>query len=149
MFDIKLYTCTCDNRLVDKTNKLTLIRDFSNCVLKNITSTMDVTLTFHIDNMELLTTANYVYIPSLSNYYFVDDIIFGGANQVTLKCHEDVLMSYKDDILKLNCTIARNTILKNGYLVDPQYKTVAYEEIVTKGFPQEISGFSTILMTVG
>ena len=59
------------------------------------------------------------------------------------------LMSNKSEILSLNATVDRNEFLKNGYLQDDMYKTMAYEEIVCKSFPSGLTSDSIILMTVG
>lgn len=42
---------------------------------------------------------NYLHIPTLKRYYFIDDIIVKTDNTFELRCSVDVLESFKDDIL--------------------------------------------------
>lgn len=41
---------------------------------------------------------NYIYIPILKRYYYIDDITIERTNFYILKCSIDVLMSFADDI---------------------------------------------------
>lgn len=146
---ITFYKNKAENNRLDKTSYLTKIMDVTNCDFKNDESIM--TPTIILDNLDRnsLKNANYVYIELLERYYYINDIQMLLGNRISLELTEDVLMSNLTDIKNLTATADRNENKRNGYLVDSQYKTLAYEEIVTKGFPNAIDGYSTIIMTVG
>lgn len=42
---------------------------------------------------------NYIYVPALKRYYFIDSVIIKTDNTYELHCNCDVLESFKDDIL--------------------------------------------------
>lgn len=92
---------------------------------------------------------NYLYCPEFNKYYYVDKPTLTQGSMKNIKCREDALMSLADAILGLKCTVARNENFKNGYLIDNQYKAVAYEQVVTKPFPHAMIDNSVILMTMG
>lgn len=96
-----------------------------------------------------LNTANYMYIPDLNRYYFIDNIELMTGNNVYISGLVDVLMSYMDGILNLKGTVKRAESLKNGYILDEHYKSVSYSQITTKRFPNSMTEDSFILMTVG
>lgn len=101
---------------------------------------------------ESLTTArlfNYCYIADFGRYYFLDPPTQETAGLVRFKAHCDVLMSFSSQYLSLFATVERNENRANGYLIDPEYKAVAYEEIITKEFPNAMTNDSIILLTVG
>lgn len=92
---------------------------------------------------------NYLYCEELNKYYFVKPptIMQGGMRQID--CEEDCLMSNADKIKNLICTVLKNENKSNGYLIDSDFNTLAYEEIVTKKFPHAFTDESVILMTIG
>lgn len=61
---------------------------------------------------------NYVYIPSLNKYYFLDNITHVNAKIVRLYLHCDVLMTYKTDIL------ASYGLIKQGGTINPYYSSI-------------------------
>lgn len=149
MIDIKLYNCSADNRVVDKTNNLQLVFDERNCVLKKGTSIMDITLEFIISDMADVASVNYVFIPSLNTYYFVTDIDFVAGNKCVLSCRTDVLMTYKNIIKSLQGHVVRSESHGNAFLNDSNYPVLAYKKTVAKYFPEEINNDSIVIMTVG
>lgn len=92
---------------------------------------------------------NYLYCEELERYYFVAPPVHLQAGRVQLQCSVDVLETYKDDILNLRATVARNETYKNGYLMDGGYNSLAYEKVVTLPFPNGFQQDSVILMTMG
>lgn len=93
--------------------------------------------------------ANYLYDSITGRFYFVEPPIIDNEGALIYKCKEDYLASHKAEILALECVVSRNENLKNGYLIDGNYKAEAYEEIVTKKFPNEMRDDTVILMTIG
>ena len=61
---------------------------------------------------------NYVYIPSLNKYYFLQNITHVNAKIVRLYLHCDVLMTYKTDIL------ASYGLIKQGGTINPYYSSI-------------------------
>lgn len=81
--------------------------------------------------------ANYAYIPEFNRYYFINDIISVRKNIWQLVMNVDVLMSYKDHILKLDAFVTRNEFKFNPLvkddLVSYYYDKEVSEYIPTKG----------------
>lgn len=71
---------------------------------------------------------NYVHIPSLNKYYFLDNITHVNAKIVRLYLHCDVLMTYKTDIL------ASYGLITKGGTINPYYSSIESEtrEIVNR-----------------
>ena len=61
---------------------------------------------------------NYVYIPSLNKYYFLQNIAHVNAKIVRLYLHCDVLMTYKTDIL------ASYGLITKGGTINPYYSSI-------------------------
>ena len=144
-FTVKLYTVSDDNNKVNKT--LGTATELTGVILKETT---DVTApTIRIQSTSNLSGINYCYIERYGRYYFVDKIETtpNGFWQLTCRC--DVLMSYKSQILALTGTLERSETEYNGYLMDPQYKSMSFRKIVTKQFPSAMTDDCFILMTVG
>jgi len=53
-------------------------------------------------------TATYCYIQEFSRYYFIDNIEVQ-QQRIFVSCSVDVLYTYKDDILKMKCYVARQS----------------------------------------
>lgn len=74
-------------------------------------------------------THNYCYIPTFLRYYFIVDIVNIRNNLWELKCHVDVLMSFKNDI-KNSVGIMKNTENENNsrYFDNGIYKTLVKDK---------------------
>lgn len=80
-----------------------------------------------IINPELIVTpnvdlfgANYCQITEFKNrYYFIEDIVVS-QQRIIVKCKEDLLMSYKNEILNMKGYLRRTAYLKksNTYITD-------------------------------
>ena len=64
---------------------------------------------------------NYVHIPSLNKYYFLQNITHVNAKIVRLYLHCDVLMTYKTDIL------ASYGLVIQGGAINPYYSSIESE----------------------
>jgi len=82
-------------------------------------------------------------------YYFIKDKVMHrtGIVELTLEC--DYLMTFENEIRNLVCTVDRNEKEANAYLIDNEYKILAYDNIVTKTFPNALNDESMILLAVG
>lgn len=76
--------------------------------------------------------ANYAYIPEFNRYYFINDIISVRKNIWQLVMNVDVLMSYKDHILKLDAFVTRNEFDFNPLIKD---------DLVSYYYDKEVSEF--------
>lgn len=74
-----------------------------NVVLKDsmYLSTIHIVLNEQIENFNF----NYCYIPKLKRYYFVEKININRSNLIEINLIEDVLMTYKNNILESKCEI--------------------------------------------
>lgn len=64
---------------------------------------------------------NYVYIPSLNKYYFLQNIVHVNQKIIRMQLHCDVLMSYKTDIL------ASYGLVIQGGAINPYYSSIESE----------------------
>lgn len=82
-------------------------------------------------------------------YYFIKDKVMHRTGVVELILECDYLMTFEDEIRDLRCTVDRNELEANAYLLDNEYKILAYDNIVTKTFPNALDDESMILLAVG
>lgn len=61
---------------------------------------------------------NYVYIPSLNKYYFLQNLVHVNAKIIRMQLHCDVLMTYKTDIL------ASYGLVIQGGTINPYYSSI-------------------------
>lgn len=61
---------------------------------------------------------NYVYIPSLNKYYFLQNLVHVNAKIIRMQLHCDVLMTYKTDIL------ASYGLVIQGGAINPYYSSI-------------------------
>lgn len=61
---------------------------------------------------------NYVYIPSLNKYYFLQNIVHVNQKIIRMQLHCDVLMTYKTDIL------ASYGLVTQGGSINPYYSSI-------------------------
>ena len=101
--EIVLYQNKAEANRVDKTSELVLVDTITGTMRDSISVTdMSIEIEYPIP------TFNYVYIPLLNRYYFVDDItaVVYGVWSVALSV--DVLMTYKDTIKTLEAFVDRS-----------------------------------------
>lgn len=114
-----------------------------------IISDKEMTLRLAIGNLASVKLSNYCYIPETGKYYFINPDYKIENQSVIIALKEDVLMSFKTQLLNQTCTVSRNENLSNAYMYDDAYQLLAYKEIVTKEFPAGLTTDSLILMTIG
>lgn len=100
-------------------------------------------------NENLYNNANYCYNTETGYYFNLSEPLLG-ANRMYYDCDVDLKQTYKEDILKLGCIIARQENEFNTYLVDDKAPVLNKRLVNTIKFP---SGFSNndsyILATTG
>lgn len=112
--EIKLYKTKDDNRVLNKTltdelsKQVELLSDYNfddlNIRLTGVTNTL---------------AYNYLYVPKLNKYYFITDVTYYAKNTVIIKCHIDVLMTFKTEIL--TCKGLLNNFSENKYPFSDNY----------------------------
>lgn len=100
-------------------------------------------------NDDLYNNANYAYCVDTGYYYYLTEPNCAD-HRLYYSAEVDLLMSYKDDILKLGCIIDRQENEFNTYLVDDKAPILNRRVVNTLKFP---TGFSNndsyILATTG
>lgn len=132
------------NFLINKSEKNAVNKSTENVVslsgtLKEETSIINPVITVEYSSNTIF-NANYLYIPDFKRYYFMNDMVVVSNKLLRVSCHVDVLMSFKDSILKNSAIISRQENDWNLYLNDGSFKTYQNPYIVTKSFP---TGFNT------
>ena len=117
---IILYKSIADNRLLDKSSKITVIDTIDTAHIKDDTSIISPSIVLSYKKISTLRKCNYLYIPSMGRYYYVNDIVLKQGGMYELKCHIDVLMTYKGDIRNITTLILRQENVNNPYIEDSQ-----------------------------
>lgn len=110
--EIRLYSSSDETNKINKTltNEIVL-----NGTLKDETSVINPIILIEANN---LTQYNYCYIPLFKRYYFIKDITVVRNNLFRLFLDIDVLMSYKDEILNLDCIVNKQENNSTPYVND-------------------------------
>lgn len=92
---------------------------------------------------------NYAHIPLFNLYYFVKMLPSNiGNNHNILHLELDPLMTFKDQILNLDCIIKRNTSKYNLYVEDEELQTLKKTQIQTKAFNHTFVPYSSTVITL-
>ncbi len=143
--DVIIYSTNSPRNMVNKAlTELSHVTGY----LREESTVKNPEITFALADANNLDAGNYIYIPEFHRYYYRGEMVRDNK-VVRVKFKEDVLMSWKDQIKLNTATVTRNENLANGYILDPSYKSLAYEEIVTKQFPNALTQDSIVLLTVG
>ena len=109
--NITLYSCSCSNETIDKTNYLTSIDTLTGEFRGEINilrPVIRITPTTAATQTKILTQCNYVYIAALGRYYFVTDITGVAQNMIEISLRVDVLFTWKPAILAQSVIVSRN-----------------------------------------
>lgn len=142
--EIKLYISSDETNKINKTitNEIVLTG-----TIKDETSVINPIILIEADN---LTQYNYCYIPLFKRYYFIKDITVVRNNLFRLFLDIDVLMSYKDEILNLDCIVNKQENNSTPYINDNSriYENRNFTSIINyrNGFDDD---GNFILMTAG
>lgn len=82
---------------------------------------------FILSNESRVREANYIFIPDLGRYYYIEDYIFE-YERIIINCKVDVLMSFKDYIANLEIITERTSHKgqQNLFLPDNKIKEYSY-----------------------
>ena len=106
--EIRLYYNKSDKEHLNK--DIELITTLP-CVMKEGNNLVSPSITLEID-MSVLIKCNYAYLTELNRYYYIDDTMLLRQNYYQIDLTEDVLMTWKDYILKQEGIVGRQ---ENNY----------------------------------
>lgn len=141
---IELYSNKAEKNKVGKMPQ-ELVKSLTG-TLRDSTSLTDPVFKVTTITPEEVGTINYAYVPAFNRYYFVNQITFVRNNLYEISCHVDVLESYKDDILNLNCRIARQSEEYNLLLEDNEIRVRQDNRVIIKNFSNDIDFTPTLVM---
>ena len=142
---IKLYNNNSEKIAVNKdiTELMSL-----NGILRDNTSIQNPVITLN-RNISDLINCNYVFISDFKRYYYVNNITSVKQNLTQLDLSCDVLMSFKDDILKQTAIIKKQQDNWNLYIDDGSFSAQQNSRVQIKSFPNSIEGESYVLVLAG
>lgn len=96
---------------------------------------------------------NYWYIPDLSRYYFITDIVAMTDKIFRVSLHVDVLMSYQSNIQDVVAYVSRNEFTYDSELIDNELALqndveVTYEEFYSDLFFQPNNNYNYVVTIV-
>lgn len=94
--------------------------------------------TIYISREIDITDCNYIRVKGDIQRYYYFDSVETSQQYYIVKCHVDVLMSFYDSIVELECIVIRNSNQYNMYLNDDRLKLNNMSRVETLQFP---SGF--------
>ena len=120
--EVILYRNSSENNVIGKS--LAQIKSVE-ANLKNDVSIINPTLVLNYTANIL--NSNYCFIPKFNRYYFIDEIIPITADRCIVKCRVDVLESFKNNILNLDCIVDKqeSEIASNKYINDGSFVTTS------------------------
>ena len=114
MVTLEIYKVTNQpNELTKTLNNAVIV----NGAFRSEIDSMDVIVEIESNTYEF----NYVYIPSLNKYYFLQNLVHVNAKIIRMQLHCDVLMTYKADIL------ASYGLVIQGGTINPYYSSIESE----------------------
>lgn len=143
---IELYINTSDGNRVDKEleHVTTLVG-----ALKSSSSILDPVITIELSNIG---NVNYIFIQEFGRYYYITDITSVRKDIWTISCHVDVLMSWRYEIRRTGCVIARQEnvqSLGNLYLDDDRFLVTSKRKFSLITFPHRMTtGLDSFVLTV-
>lgn len=132
--NVTFYTNSADNRKVDKTSELTTLRTLTNVHFYRDENKGGPNLELAYDS-DIFNYANYCYIQELGHYYYMSEPVMS-QQRITFSLTTDLLMSFKEDILDLECIIARQENDYNTYLNDSRLPVLNRQDVTTLEFPE-------------
>ena len=106
---------------------------------------------FILDYNANLVSANYLRCPELSRYYFINNINLMPGHRMELTCSVDVLMTYANQIDRINCVVTRQQNSGLTLVPDTGIMVQNYNPIYIYNFPNsfDVSFGSYILQVIG
>lgn len=145
---LAFYMCNDDYRVLDKTVGAAVASYTGE--LREIVGDLEMEIVLPGAAFNTLTQCNYCYIDTFGKYYFREEYRIDN-NCTIVKLKEDVRKNFATQIKGIEATIKRTEQRgkSDAYIVDDKYIGKAYKRIMTRDFPNELTDYSFILMTVG
>ena len=121
MFVVQFFKCSHDNRVVSKNLTAFPNNQYTKVIPKGELNIMKPQLIIKVDSAnigELMGFANYMYIPELGRYYYIQSKSLLTGNRISLTGAIDVLKTYDSGIRNLNGTITRQENIGINDIVD-------------------------------
>lgn len=144
MLMINLYVNSSDNNVVNK--NLTTV--FSNVTYEFKAETSQTDPIILIDRNYWNDSINYVYVDELKRFFFVNDVVFLTGGLIALKCHVDVLTSFKENLKKCECILERQERQANLYFNDNEFYALNKDSINTLKFPHSFTKNGAMILAV-
>lgn len=150
MLSIDIGNCIADNRVLDKTSSIAWGTTV-NCDVFHECSIMNPV--FMIQYSPTIVGYNYVKVQSWGRYYYIVDQTVAPGGRIYLTCQEDVLMSNKEEILRLRANIHRNERVRNKMIVDSRYPAEIMSTLGIFQFSNNpfnlTSGYNLVMTVIG
>ncbi len=141
-----LYDMQGDKRYLDKTSFMTPLynegeqNDYFEGAIIDDTSVVDPV--FKFSREKYWKRCNYIFCQDTNRYYYVQDVTMS-RGYVLVKCHVDVLMTFRNALKNKVVIAARNESKYNVFLNDDKFKSYAPpKQICYEFFPQSERVFS-------
>lgn len=146
---IKTYRFLGDSRKIDKT--LTLVGTYSNADIVGDMSIQSPIISLQLDSFTDVINFNYIYIPELRRYYYVENSTIREDGFVQIQCRVDVLKSFKTDILASTQYVDRQENKCSYQVPDNGYTIKSNRNLTIKNFgnPIIVPNDDFILTTFG
>lgn len=104
-----------------------------------------------VDYFDAIDSYNYAYIPEFERYYYIRSASVNSAQRLEIILEEDVLMSFKEQILDVTCVIDRSAWdNKNLYIADSSMILYQFTQTYHHQFSYTFNPFGHIyLSTIG
>ena len=142
-----LYFNISDNNVLNKNIKVLEGGEDVPCKFKDDTDMVNPTLIF--TPTPAVNKCDYIKVGEPFNrYYFVTNRTLS-QGRVYIDCHVDVLMSFKDDIDRMQVIAERTSNNFDLYQIDTQIPIENYHDITTINFPSGFGDDQWILAVTG
>lgn len=107
--------------------------------------------TFILSYASDLLISNYLYCPDFSRYYFIDNIQVTPGNRFEISCTVDVLMSYRNEISRINCVVTRQEHSGLTLVPDSSIMLQNYTPLEIYNFPNsfDVAFGNYVLQVIG
>ena len=116
---VNFYKTSDDKKKLNKTLTLVKVLD---CKLKESCSIVEPTITINSRNYDTWMDCNIIFIPRFNRYYYIQSIDVSNDGMISISCHVDVLLTYKESLNNITALVARNEYLYSPYIEDSQLK---------------------------
>lgn len=133
---IKTYRFLGDTRKINKT--LTSVSTYSNAVIVGDMNILTPTISLQLDGFTDIVNFNYIEIPELRRFYYVDSSTIREDGYVQIQCRVDVLKSFSTDILTSTQYVERQQNKCSYQLPDSLYNIKSNRNLTIKNFGNPI-----------